>query len=159
MARRMFAAPSLVLFAALSAHPCLAAETAVVVRVAERALVLCDGGRPVGRYAVALGIAGVGKQRTGDNKTPLGRYPLGRPRPSSSYDTFVPVGYPTAAQQRLGLSGNAIGIHGPPRGFGGSGAAIAGDWTAGCIAVGSDGDIRNIAAWIRRHRAGGVRIE
>jgi murein L,D-transpeptidase YafK len=153
----MFAVPSLVLYAALSAHPCLAAETAVVVQVMERALVLCTAGRAVGHYRVALGVAGVGKRRTGDNKTPLGPYPLGRPRPSRSYDTFIPVGYPSAAQRRLGLSGNAIGIHGPPRGSGG--AAIAGDWTAGCIAVGSDEEIRAIASFVRRNRVTSVRIQ
>jgi murein L,D-transpeptidase YafK len=152
--------PGLALFAALFTHPCRDAETAVVVRATERTLVLCDGGRSLGRYPVALGTAGVGKQRTGDNKTPLGRYPLGRPRPSASFDTFVPVGYPTPAQQRLGFSGSAIGIHGPPRGLAGRPAAVApGDWTAGCIALRTDAEIRTIAAWIRRRRVELVRIE
>jgi murein L,D-transpeptidase YafK len=152
-------ATSFVVLAALSAPPCLAAETAVVVQVVERSLILCREGRSVGRYPVALGAGGVGKRRTGDNKTPLGRYPLGRPRASQSYDTFVPVGYPTAAQRRLGLSGNAIGIHGPPRGFDGAAAATATDWTAGCIAVGTDGEIRTIAAFVQRHRVTAVRIQ
>jgi murein L,D-transpeptidase YafK len=154
----MLTALSLVLFAALSPPACLAAETALVVQVKERSLVLCHDGRVVGRYPVGLGVAGAGKQREGDNKTPIGLYPLGRPRPSRSYDTFIPVGYPTAAQQRLGLSGNAIGIHGPPRGLGASGATTPGDWTAGCIALGSDREIRTIASFVRRHRVTTVRI-
>jgi murein L,D-transpeptidase YafK len=155
----VFATPSFVVLAALSGPPCLAAETAIVVQVVERSLILCREGQAVGRYPVALGAGGVGKRRTGDNKTPLGRYPLGRPRASQSYGTFVPVGYPTAAQRRLGLSGSAIGIHGPPRGFGGSAAATATDWTAGCIAVGSDGEIRAIAAFVQRRRVTAVRIQ
>jgi hypothetical protein len=143
--------------AALARPPCDAGETALVVQVRAHSLTLCDGGLPAARYPVALGAGGVGKQLAGDNKTPLGRYPLGRPRSSRGYDTFVPVGYPTPAQQRRGLSGSAVGVHGPPRTLSGP-AVTAADWTAGCIAVGTDAEIRAIAAWVRRHPSAGVRI-
>jgi murein L,D-transpeptidase YafK len=144
--------------AGVARPPCDAGETALVVLVRERSLTLCDGGLPAARYPVALGAGGVGKRRAGDNKTPLGRYPLGRPRSSPGYDTFVPILYPTPEQQRRGQSGSAVGLHGPPRALSGP-AVTAADWTAGCIAVGTDGEIRAIAAWVRRHGSAGVRIE
>src|SRR4051812_43014431 len=88
------------------APPCHPGETAVLVRVSAHALELCQDGRSVASHRVALGSGGIGKQRMGDGKTPLGLYALGAPRPSPSFGTFVPVGYPTPAQQRLGFTGN-----------------------------------------------------
>ncbi len=141
-------------------QPCQAGETAVVVRTAERALHLCEGGRSARRFAVALGTGGIGKRRQGDGKTPLGWYPLGAPRPSQSYGTFIPVGYPTAAQARLGFTGSAVGIHGPTRGSAFAGPlTVMVDWTAGCIAVASDDEIRAIATWVTHRRRPAVRIE
>jgi murein L,D-transpeptidase YafK len=138
--------------------PCRPHETGVVVEVAAHALTLCDDGRAADRHRVALGSGGVGKRRRGDDKTPLGLYPLGPPRPSQSFGTFVPVGYPTESQRRQGFTGDAVGIHGPPRGLAGAvGTAI--DWTAGCIALGSDAEIEAIAGFIRRRQARTVRIE
>jgi murein L,D-transpeptidase YafK len=136
--------------------PCRRAETAVVVLTAGRRLVLCQAGRAVAVHRVALGAAGVGKRREGDRKTPLGRYPIGPPRPSLDFGTFVPVGYPTAAQAALGFTGTAIGIHGPPRWLP---DGTERDWTAGCIALGRAAEIDAVAAWIRRRHVGTVRIE
>jgi murein L,D-transpeptidase YafK len=133
-------------------------ETAVVVRAQHHALALCEDGRDVARHRVALGSGGLDKRRLGDGKTPLGIYPLGAPRPSSSFGTFVPVGYPTAAQQKQGFTGHSVGIHGPPRGLGGA-LSTAVDWTAGCIAVGTDAEIQAISTWIRRLHVRTVRIE
>jgi murein L,D-transpeptidase YafK len=130
----------------------------VVIAVRAHALHLCEAGAGVAEHRVALGWHGVGKRRQGDGKTPLGLYPLGAPRPSQQFGTFVPVGYPTPSQQRLGFTGNAVGIHGPPRGLGGA-LTTAVDWTAGCIAVGSDAAIAAISAWIRRRHVTVVRIE
>jgi murein L,D-transpeptidase YafK len=139
---------------------CRAGETAVVVNTEDHRLHLCQAGRPIAGYRVALGAGGTGKQREGDGKTPLGAYQLAPPRASASYGTFVHVGYPTPAQQRAGLTGSAVGIHGPPRGWsGGSALATAVDWTAGCIAVGSDAEIEAISAWLRRLQVRSVRIE
>lgn len=97
----------------------------------------------------------MGKTRQGDAKVPLGEYRLGRPRASSEFHTFIPVGYPTAAQRRRGYTGSAIGVHGPARGWAKLPAALntATDWTLGCVAVGSDGQIRELAAWVDRRRA------
>jgi len=137
--------------------PCRRGETAVLVRVADHALELCQDGRSIGHHKVALGSGGIGKRQQGDGKTPLGLYALGAPRPSVNYRTFVPVGYPTAQQSRLGFTGNSVGIHGPPRGSGPF--TTTSDWTAGCIAVGTDAEIERISAWIRDRRVRTVRIE
>src|SRR5688572_18360034 len=138
--------------------PCQPGETGVVVRAQARALELCQNGRSVASHRVALGFGGLGKRRQGDGKTPLGRYGLGAPRPSQNYGTFVPVGYPTQAQQKQGFTGYAVGIHGPPRGGGGALSTTI-DWTAGCIAVGSDVEIESISTWIRNRHVKTVRIE
>lgn len=137
---------------------CQSHETGILVNVRWHELQLCDDGRALARHKVALGAGGIGKRRMGDGKTPLGRYPLGAPRPSQHFGTFVPVGYPTPAQQNQGFTGNAVGIHGPPRGVSGAlGTSV--DWTAGCIAVGSDDEIEAISAWVRRMHIRTVRIE
>jgi hypothetical protein len=140
--------------------PCQGRGAAVVVRTGEHALMLCDGGVQHARYRVALGAGGVDKRREGDERTPLGAYALGTPRASKSYGTFVPVGYPTQEQARLGFTGGAIGIHGPHRGFSAlSSLNTVTDWTAGCIAVGSDAEIQAIAAWVRGRPHSRVHIE
>ena len=101
----------------------------------------------------------------GDRKTPLGSYPLGKPRLSEQFGIFISIGYPTLEQRRNEKNpGGAVGIHGPPhpikvvaaqapridspyfQGFNGKIAAFAGfvapylpwgkfDWTDGCIAM------------------------
>jgi murein L,D-transpeptidase YafK len=144
--------------ATTSGPGCLPRETGVVVRVRDHALDLCQEGRRVASHRVALGFGGLGKRQEGDGKTPLGLYPQGAPRASQNYGTFVPVGYPTPAQQKLGFTGGAVGIHGPPRGASGA-LATAVDWTAGCIAVGTDAEIQAISTWIRGQRARTVRLE
>ncbi len=138
---------------------CAGAEARIVVDSVARTLPLCERGAAVARHAVALGRGGVGKTREGDGKTPLGTYPLGAPRASRAYDTFIPVGYPTAAERARGLTGSAIGVHGPDRRLRALGRlATAVGWTRGCIAVGSDAEIRAVAAWVRRQR-GALSIE
>jgi len=122
---------------------------------------LCNGGKIERTFAVALGSRGVGKQRQGDNRTPLGRYGLGPPRASKDFHIFVPVNYPTPAQARLGFTGSAIGIHGPPRGYetlAQLAMLISQDWTAGCIAVATDADIEAVAAWLRARDVKNVRL-
>jgi murein L,D-transpeptidase YafK len=122
---------------------------------------LCAGGTIDRTFPVALGMRGVGKQRQGDARTPLGHYGLGPPRRSQNFHIFVPVQYPTPAQARMGFTGSAIGIHGPPRGWSLTelAALVARDWTIGCIAVATDDDIEAVAAWIRRHGVKDVRLE
>jgi murein L,D-transpeptidase YafK len=141
--------------------PCAPHETAVVVDTRTHQMHLCAAGKVEHSFAVALGARGVGKQHEGDNRTPLGRYGLGPPRASRNFHIFVPVGYPTAAQARMGFTGGAIGIHGPPRGYSTLAQLamlISQDWTAGCIAVATDDDIDAVATWVRRQEVTNVRL-
>ena len=141
--------------------PCQRDETAIVIDTAARRLHLCRDGARAETFMVALGISGVDKRRAGDNRTPLGSYRLGPPRASRWFHRFIPVQYPTAAQQRAGFSGGAIGIHGPPRGLETAARLamlVASDWTAGCIAVGTDDEIERIVAWVDAHQVRTVRL-
>jgi L,D-peptidoglycan transpeptidase YkuD (ErfK/YbiS/YcfS/YnhG family) len=136
-------------------------ETAVVVDTHAHRMHLCRRGADERTFVVALGENGAGKRRQGDNRTPLGRYPLGAPRRSRSFHMFVPVAYPTPAQARLGFTGSAIGIHGPPRGFGTLAQLamlVRTDWTAGCIAVATDEEIEAVVDWIRKQGVRDVRL-
>ena len=144
-----------------SSSACRDAETAVVVVTRVRQMYLCNDGKIDRTFTVALGSGGVGKQRQGDGRTPLGRYGLGSPRASHGFHIFVPVQYPTPAQARMGFTGSAIGIHGPPHGWTMAQLAslVAQDWTAGCIAVETEEDIEVVAAWIRTHEVKNVRLE
>ena len=146
--------------AAVAQH-CSEGETAIVIDTRAHQMHLCREGENDRTYTVALGIRGVGKQHQGDNRTPLGKYVLAPPRASRDFHTFIHVGYPTPAQARLGFTGSAIGIHGPPRGWSLTelAALVARDWTIGCIAVETDADIEAVAAWIRRHGVKDVRLE
>ncbi len=140
---------------------CDAGETGVVVDTTAHRLYLCERGAVEASFAVALGANGVDKRRAGDNRTPLGIYPLGAPRASANFHRFVPVAYPTPAQARAGLTGSAIGIHGPPRGLEGTGrlqALVATDWTAGCIAVATNDDIEAIVRWLDTRNVRIVRL-
>lgn len=146
-----------------SSSDCRPGETAVVVDTITHRLTLCELGRATAAFPVALGSGGTDKRRRGDNKTPLGVYALGAPRASQDFHLFVPVAYPTAAQARLGYTGSAIGLHGPPRRFAGLLAILVPiplpDWTAGCIAVRTDEEIDSIAAWLRARSNPHIRLE
>lgn len=132
-----------------------AASTAprVLVSTASHRLHLCEGARSVGAFPVSLGRGGVSKRARGDRRTPLGRYPLGTPRASARFGTFIPIGYPTPAQVAAGSSGADVGIHGPARGLAWAGGAARWfDWTQGCVAVATDAEIAEIAAFVGQRR-------
>lgn len=131
--------------------PCPPEGDAVAVATRDHALWLCRQGWPVARFAVALGRGGVDKRERGDARTPLGVYPLGDPRPSRRFRTFIPIGYPTSEQVAQGYSGGDVGIHGPDRRRAGV-AMAAGDWTLGCIATATDGDLARIASFVQEWR-------
>jgi murein L,D-transpeptidase YafK len=138
--------------------PCAGKGTALYVNATERMLWLCEAGSAVEAMPVALGKGGVDKRVEGDAKVPLGEYRLGSPRPSKSYYKFIPVGYPTPTQRRRGLSGGAIGVHGPPRAYAGPESTWI-DWTLGCIAVGTDEELDRVADWVRTTRVRRIIIE
>lgn len=147
-------------------NPCDGVKNELRVDTDQHVLRLCEDGRVAVEYPVSLGRGGVGKRKQGDRKTPLGRYSLAAPRPSSSFGTFVLLGYPTAQQRKSGFTGSDVGIHGPP------GPRLEGDqpttttllrarsdWTDGCIALDSHREIEAIASWIKRKRARWIEIQ
>jgi murein L,D-transpeptidase YafK len=142
----------LALVAPAASDPCAGVGTAIYVNVERRVLYVCESGQKKAAHRVALGRGGVDKRAEGDAKVPLGEYRLGAPRPSRAFHLFIPVGYPTADQRRRGLTGGAVGIHGPSRMWQGPLTTDV-DWTLGCVAVGTDDEIESIANWVRLKRA------
>jgi len=129
---------------------CTGRGTILLVLTTSHELCQCESGRKVHFLRVSLGSGGTGKTRSGDRKTPLGIYPLGTPRTSKDFGLFIPFGYPTPEQRKLGYTGSDLGLHGPRRGTKDSGAVnVENDWTWGCIAVASDSIIFDIAKWLR----------
>jgi len=146
--------------AAASVPPCPPTGTFVAVHSAGHRLHLCRAGRVEGSFRVALGRGGLDKRREGDERTPVGRYALGAPRASERFHRFVPVGYPTEAQRGEGRTGSAIGVHGPDARFRWLGpATVWVDWTNGCIAVGTRGEIDAVAEWVARAGARTITID
>ena len=139
--------------------PCPASGAEVVADTRRHGLWLCESGLAVERFPVAVGRGGPGKRQRGDLRTPLGEYPLGPPRPSRRCGLFIPVGYPTPEQRRLGYTGTTVGIHGPDRLTRWLGGLTAfRDWTAGCVVVGSDAEIQRIAGRVASRAPARVRI-
>jgi hypothetical protein len=125
----------------------------VAVFTRKREIWLCRRGVEMARIPGAIGRGGAGKKRAGDHRTPVGSYTLGEPRRSSQYGLFIPIEYPTPEQARMGHSGDALGIHGPPRGQEEPDyPTTAVDWTLGCVATGTDADVEAVAAFVRRYR-------
>src|SRR5512138_796669 len=134
------------------ANPCPASGSVVAVFSRTHELYLCRAGVPHARIRVALGRGGMGKQRAGDKKTPVGTYAFGEPRASARFGTFIPIDYPRPEQVARGYTGGELGIHGPPRRWRDPDAATALDWTTGCIATGTDEDVQRIAWFVRAER-------
>ena len=134
-----------------STDVCSGYGSQIVVLSQTSALYLCQDQKTLSRYSVALGRGGLGKTTEGDLKTPVGTYPLGKPRPSKEYGTFIPMGYPTAEQKLQGYTGGAIGIHGPPRYLEGQWTGYLSqlaNWTQGCIALATDKYVEEISNFV-----------
>jgi murein L,D-transpeptidase YafK len=146
---------------ALAIEPCPHANAAlVVVRTTEHRLYACETGSIVRSYDVRLGRHGTGKTRAGDGKTPLGTYPLGAPRASKDYGIFIPIGYPIAQQVRRGLTGGAIGLHGPLHSVRWLGRTVNWfDTSDGCIGIATDDEMSILARWVRTKRPRTIVIE
>ena len=142
---------ALLLACLLAADPlaCPPKGTATIVSTALHQLVLCEDGMAVRSYEVAIGSNGPAPKRVGWAQTPLGTFTLALPRPSAQFHVFVPLVNPDPKR----FSAWAIGIHGPPRESKDAGKVnVASDWTWGCIAVSSDAEIDEVAAWIREKK-------
>lgn len=114
----------------------------VVVRKSERQLYLLRHGEVLRSYRVALGLMPEGpKERSGDFRTPEGRYQLTRRNARSDYFLSIQVSYPNAEDLRRARRdhvnpGGSIMVHGlpnyqrhPPDYY------AAADWTDGCIGM------------------------
>ncbi len=133
-----------------SSAACATDGDLVVVDTRTHVLSLCSGRRAVARIRVALGRGGLEKAREGDGRTPIGSYELGSPRPSARFGTFIPIGYPTARKRERGFTGRNVGIHGPDRRARWLRSASTWvDWTAGCVATGTDDQMAVVATFVR----------
>lgn len=136
-----------------AAPPCPAEGDVVTVLARRHELWLCQQGTAVAMFRVAIGRGGLAKRREGDDRTPIGTYALGMPRPSAQFGIFIPIGYPTVDQVAQGFTGGQVGIHGPPRGQNGADDPIAiVNWTRGCIATARDSEIARIAEFVRERK-------
>lgn len=118
----------------------------LVVSKKNRVLALMQGATTLKRYRVHLGFEPQGhKLRSGDGRTPEGRYTIDRRNPRSDFYLSLGISYPNAldlARSRaMGFEpGGDIFIHGGPRRVEDRRKK---DWTAGCIAV-SDREMEEI---------------
>jgi murein L,D-transpeptidase YafK len=130
---------------------CQRGDARVVVDLKEHMLVLCYRDKVVESFGVRLGRGGVGKSNAGDHKTPIGTYSLGQPRASKQYGIFIPIGYPTPEQRKNGLTGGAVGVHGPDRRVKWLGRLVnTFDTSYGCVGLAKDEEMEMIAKWVRR---------
>lgn len=118
----------------------------IVISKTNRVMALMSGPTTLKRYRVSLGFEPEGhKTRSGDGRTPEGRYYIDRRNARSDYYLSLGISYPNetdvARARALGVRpGGDIFIHGGPRRSAERGRR---DWTAGCIAV-SDSEIEEI---------------
>jgi len=122
----------------------------IVVRKSERRLYLMRGDTVLRSYRIALGLNPIGqKERSGDFRTPEGRYFLTRRNPRSDYFLSIQVSYPNEsdlarARRHHWDAGGSIMIHGLPNDLRREPEYYERtDWTDGCIAV-SDSDMLEI---------------
>lgn len=142
-------------------NPCSAlAEAHVAVDVTSHELFLCIDRKQTGvGLQIRIGRNGVGKQKEGDGKTPLGVYSLGHMRSSRRYGWFIPIGYPSIQQKRMGFTGGAVGIHGPDRRVAWLGKVVNWlDTTDGCIGLAYDNDVKKVGSWALMTKARRVRL-
>jgi len=75
------------------------------------------------RIPVSIGKQGIGKDREGDQKTPIGTYRITSFLNDGALDDFYgpgayPLNYPNALDRRLARTGHGIWLHGLPKGMG-----------------------------------------
>lgn len=140
----------------------------IVVLKSQHLMHLLDGERLVRTYGVDLGVNPVGpKRRTGDGRTPEGRFRIVSKNAASPYHRFLGIDYPDVPAAAFGLRhglispGDAISIVDSIRagrcpdwgtalggGVGIHGSRMGRDWTAGCVAI-SDSEIEELFSVLR----------
>lgn len=129
---------------------CNAPDSRIVVDLDKHVLALCEKDAALASFSVRLGRGGVGKTREGDGKTPVGTYSLGEPQSSSRFGTFIPIGFPTEEQKKMGYTGSAVGVHGPHRLVKWLGSLVnTFDSSDGCVGLARDSEIEKVADWVR----------
>ncbi|MFV0302612.1 MAG: murein L,D-transpeptidase family protein [Paracoccus sp. (in: a-proteobacteria)] len=122
----------------------------ILIEKSARRMTVYRRGDPLKTYRIGLGFAPNGsKQRQGDGRTPEGIFRIDRRNDASAYHLSLGIDYPRpedrARARAAGVDpGGDIFIHGQPNQRP-DGEVLAGDWTAGCIAV-SDAEIRELFA-------------
>jgi murein L,D-transpeptidase YafK len=136
----------------VSQGPTVSMPTAdsVIVYKGARKMLLMSGDSILRTYKISLGLNPLGhKERSGDFRTPEGRYRLTRRNPRSDFFLSIQVSYPNEADSKNARrngwdSGGSIMIHGLPNQLKHTPAYYASsDWTDGCIAV-SNSDMLEI---------------
>ncbi len=114
----------------------------VLVKKAEKKLLLISAGRPFREFRIALGPVPRGhKIEAGDQRTPEGEYVLDRKKEKSNFYKAIHISYPNdfdreQASQRGVNPGGSIMIHGQPNvKTWPEEIAQTFNWTDGCIAV------------------------
>jgi murein L,D-transpeptidase YafK len=122
----------------------------IMIQKAARRMTLWQRDRVVRTYVVALGFSPTGdKARQGDGRTPEGVFRIDRRNDASRYHLSLGLDYPHE-RHRLAATGAGfdpggdIMIHGQPNALP-EGMKLAGDWTAGCIAL-SDAEMDEVWA-------------
>jgi murein L,D-transpeptidase YafK len=121
----------------------------VVVYKSDRRMELLHDEDVLRTYHVSLGLVPTGhKERSGDFRTPEGRYYLTRRNPRSDFFLSIQVSYPNQRDIRNAREngwdpGGAIMIHGLPNQLRREPGYYGRDWTDGCIAV-SNSDMLEI---------------
>ena len=128
--------------AAMAVTSSLPTADRVVVHKGERRLELMRGDKVLRTYRIALGLNPVGhKERSGDFRTPEGRYRLTRRNSRSDFFLSIQVSYPNEQDLRNARrngrdAGGSIMIHGLPNQLKHAPSYYeTRDWTDGCIAV------------------------
>lgn len=148
--RRLLAGAFLCLFTAIAPATDFPLADRVIIKKAERLLLLMRGDEIMKSTRIALGLAPTGhKLQEGDFRTPEGKYLLAERNPKSDFFLSIRVSYPNPADERnasqLGVPpGGMIMIHGQPNEPKYNAEFYRRtDWTDGCIAV-SNSDMVDI---------------
>ena len=122
----------------------------ILIEKSQRRMSVWRDGQQLKTYRIGLGFAPDGdKAQQGDGRTPEGLFRINRRNDRSAYHLSLGIDYPRpqdhARAQAAGVNpGGDIFIHGQPNQRP-DGEVLAGDWTAGCIAI-SDAEIREVFA-------------
>lgn len=126
---------------------------AIVVDAAASRVYVFDTSAEIPRlqahFYASVGRHGVGKEKEGDRKTPLGAYKVtswipGARLPDLYGRGAFPIDYPNPRDRAMGRTGHGIWIHGVPSDT----YARAPQSSDGCVAISND-DLDRLAAYVR----------